>query len=148
MSGVLGAYRTIKEPTTRTGRDAVAGLSRAYARDAPGPMAHSQRRMEALRLLQGLVVAYENLSRDQRRRAVLRDRSFLPALAALLAVRTAAPNGCRAFMASLFNLWCFSFSWAVLFCQMASDCNKWHNAVHDSGFPKNHTGFIARAQRY
>jgi len=86
LGSVLAHYRTIKEPSSQSRRESLAGLGRTYVRVAPGPMAHSQRRTEALRLMQGLAVAYENMTRNQRRRAVLRDRAFLPALAPLLEV--------------------------------------------------------------
>ena len=53
-----------------------------------GLMASSQRRLEAFRLMQGLVIAYENMSLEQRHRAVLRNQSFLAALVPLLEVRS------------------------------------------------------------
>ena len=44
------------------------------------------RRVETVRLLQGLVVAYEHMGADQRRAAALKHRAFVPAIAPLLEV--------------------------------------------------------------
>jgi len=50
------------------------------------PLAVASTRVEALRLLQGLVIAYENMTVDQRNKAVLKEKAFAGSLGTLLEV--------------------------------------------------------------
>jgi hypothetical protein len=50
--------------------------------------AQKSHRVDSVRLMQGLVIAYENMGRNQRRKAVLRERNFLANLKPMLEVLT------------------------------------------------------------
>ena len=54
-----------------------------------GALSNSQKRVDAIRLLQALVISYENMTREQRRRSALRDKALVAALEPLLEVATA-----------------------------------------------------------
>lgn len=67
-------------------RNGITTTSAGPARGSASPLAVASARVEALRLLQGLVIAYENMTVDQRNKAVLKEKAFAGSLGTLLEV--------------------------------------------------------------
>jgi hypothetical protein len=108
----LGSSRAASAPPATT-----RGMLMA-ASASENPLAAASARVEALRLLQGLVIAYENMTVGQRSRAVLKEKAFADSLGALLEVKPPV---------SLFScrggspLACFPLARQ----KVAMDCSQW-----------------------
>ena len=81
--GFLDNHRAASAPPSMARNGASSSV---IAPVSANPLAVASARVEALRLLQGLVIAYENMSVDQRNKAVLKEKAFAGSLGSLLEV--------------------------------------------------------------
>jgi len=93
LRGVLGDTRAPPPPPLRDGGSgdlrggggqSPAAVFASLPPSSSDKKAAAQTKRDSVRLVQGLVIAYENMGRVQRRKAVLRERDFLSQLAPLL----------------------------------------------------------------